>query len=328
MGIYDRDYYREDRRSIFDPFTARTQVTITLVIINAVVFVVQLMTREFDRFGFARGYGEFTALFALDVSRVLDGEVWRLFTGAFLHNPWGWSHIVFNMVILWWAGSMVEDIYGSREFLGFYVVAVLFSSLAYVGWNVAQGRPYHVAFGASGAVTAVLVTFACHYPHRTVLLFFLVPVPVWALVIFQVATDTFGVLGVVRQPIGHAAHLGGAAFGFLYHYYQWRVTNWLPSFGGLGGASRSRPRARRGVRVFQPDPEAEPGPAAPGGEAAAPAAAPVAPTAGGQPVDEHLEAKLDEVLEKVQRYGQDSLSESEREILHRASEIYRRRRQG
>jgi hypothetical protein len=44
-------------------------------------------------------------------------------------------------------------------------------------------------------------------------------------------------------------------------------------------------------------------------------------------MDEHLEAKLDEVLEKVKQHGQDSLSETEREILFRASEIYRKRRQ-
>src|SRR5688572_23880474 len=105
MGIYDRDYYREDKRSIFDPFSSRTQVTITLLIINAVVFLIQVVTRD---------SGEFTALFLLDVNRVLEGEVWRLFTGAFLHDPRGIMHIAVNMLILWWAGSTIEDIYGSR----------------------------------------------------------------------------------------------------------------------------------------------------------------------------------------------------------------------
>jgi hypothetical protein len=44
-------------------------------------------------------------------------------------------------------------------------------------------------------------------------------------------------------------------------------------------------------------------------------------------VDEHLEAKLDQVLEKVQKYGKESLSEAEREILLKASEVYKKRRQ-
>jgi hypothetical protein len=43
-------------------------------------------------------------------------------------------------------------------------------------------------------------------------------------------------------------------------------------------------------------------------------------------MDEHLEAKLDEVLEKVKKHGQDSLTEEERAVLFRASEIYRKRR--
>ena len=51
-----------------------------------------------------------------------------------------------------------------------------------------------------------------------------------------------------------------------------------------------------------------------------------APVAAGRPVDEYLEAKLDQVLEKVSQHGQQSLTAEEREILFRASEIYRRRR--
>jgi hypothetical protein len=54
---------------------------------------------------------------------------------------------------------------------------------------------------------------------------------------------------------------------------------------------------------------------------------PSAQPTSGERADEHLEAKLDEVLEKVQRHGKDSLSESERAILVRASEIYKKRRQ-
>jgi hypothetical protein len=53
---------------------------------------------------------------------------------------------------------------------------------------------------------------------------------------------------------------------------------------------------------------------------------PVASTGPDRSVDEQLEAKLDHVLEKVSRYGRDSLTPDEQEILKRASEIYKRRR--
>jgi hypothetical protein len=159
--------------------------------------------------------------------------------------------------------------------------------------------------GASGAVTAVMVLCACHFPTRVIYLFMLLPVPIWVFVLFQVVQDLFGLLGGSPGTTAVSVHLGGAAFGFLYHYYDWRVVNWLPNFSGW---SRGRPN----LRVYR-----EEEPSAPVPVAAAPSAA---------DLDEHLEAKLDAVLEKVARFGQSSLTESERQILMRASEVYRRRR--
>src|SRR5437773_909416 len=123
--------------------------------------------------------------------------------------------------------GFLEDIYGPKEFLGFYFTALLISSVAYVAFAI-SGPVHHQALGASGAVTAVMVLFAMHYPTRTVLLFFVLPVPVILLVAFNVLHDTIGLFGGLAEPIAFAAHLGGAAFGFLYGKYNWRVTNWLP----------------------------------------------------------------------------------------------------
>ena len=160
--------------------------------------------------------------------------------------------------------------------------------------------------GASGAVTAVLVLFALHYPNYRLYLWFLFPIPIWILVLVEVGQDLMGLLSGNPGPTAVAVHLGGAAFAFLYHKAQWRVLNLL---AGLQGLKRYRMRSR--LRVYR-------------GEPARPAttAAPVV----SADADEHLEAKLDAVLEKVARHGQDSLTDSERQILVRASEIYRRRR--
>jgi membrane associated rhomboid family serine protease len=326
MGIHDRDYARNDGRSVFDGFVARTQVCIWLVAINVFVFLVQLATRTPQG-----GAGWFTDALVLDSDKILSGEFWRLLTHAFLHDygPGGVFHIGFNMVCLWWAGSSVEDIYGAKEFLCFYLLAAVLAGLGYAGVQYLEGR-HARALGASGAISAVMVVYATHYPLRVVYVFGLVPLPVWAIVIFQVLNDSLGLIGGSREPIAFAAHLSGALFGFLYALFSWRVSNWLPRFGSRSRKAPARPNVKP-VKIFTeivPDEEEETSrPVAPLPVAPAVTAARAAPAGGDRSkVDEHLEAKLDEVLEKVTKFGQSSLTESEREILLKASEIYRKKK--
>jgi membrane associated rhomboid family serine protease len=309
MGIYDRDYYRDDARYRFN---SRTAVTLALVLINIFCFIVQLGTREAGHRGWQ--VGAFTEFFQLDVDLVLQGQVWRLITAGFLHSPFDWMHILFNMLFLWWFGSAVEDIYGSREFLAFYLFAVFIANVGYsLAYLANLGNASGIALGASGGTTAVMLVFACHYPHRTILLFFILPVPIWFLIGFQVLRDLIGLLGGSNEPVGFAAHLTGAGFGFLYHYYQLRVLRWIPSWPTRRGV----PARRSKLKVFVSEPEPVP---------TSPPSEPRGTPPPSSEVDEQLEAKLDEVLSKVHKDGQDSLTPAEREILFRASEIYRKRR--
>jgi membrane associated rhomboid family serine protease len=328
MGIHDRDYARNDGRSVFDGFTARTQVCIVLVVVNLFVYFVQLATREQFRIGYGPGW--FTDLFILDTSKVLHGEVWRLFTHAFLHDygPDGLTHILINLLFLWWGGSHLEDVNGGREFLVFYFLSILAAGLGFLLFQVIRGEPAR-ALGASGAVCSIMVAFAWQNPTRIVYLFLLLPVPIWAFVAFQVTNDALGLVSGSPKPIAFAAHLSGALFGFLYGYFGWRLSTWLPSFSRGGGRRNVARPAGKPVKLFTeivPDEDDEP----------ATTTAPVAPavsasrasgTTDRSKVDEHLEAKLDEVLEKVTKFGQSSLTESEREILLKASEIYRKRKE-
>jgi membrane associated rhomboid family serine protease len=316
MGIYDREYYRREGPSFFRSLYETGTVCKWLIGINIAVYIIQLLT-------FPHGGGDevlpgssgwFTEFLDLNVGAVMHGEVWRLLTHAFLHSPLSPWHIIFNMLFLWWFGNEIEEMYGPREFLALYLTAALIGGLAFVGWDVAT-MPWgelqtQSALGASGAVNAVLVLYACHFPTRTIRLFFLIPVPVWLMVVIMVAMDVFGLLGPSGNGgVAVAAHLGGAAFAFLYYKRQWRLMSlwsWLWS---------KKPSSRPRLRVYR---EEEP--------AARPAAPVGVATAAKTDVDEHLEAKLDQVLEKVARFGQDSLTESERQILFRASEVYKRKR--
>jgi membrane associated rhomboid family serine protease len=322
MGIYDREYYRSSRGWFLDSIQNTGQVCKWLIVINVVVYVVQLFTRPvFDPMmagGLAlpRSEGPVTDFLMLDVNQVLKGEVWRLLTYAFLHSPEQIFHIVFNMLFLWWFGSEVESIYGSREFLVFYLVSAVLGGIAFTAYGafgLLLTDPKHatdvpqLCYGASGAVTAVMVVYACHFPSRLIYLFFFLPVPIWLFVGFQVFQDAFMFLSNSRTGTAVTVHLGGALFGFVYYRLGWRLS---PLFTGFRlPARRSKPRAR--LRVYR---EEEP----------AREAIPVAPST--RDVDEQLEAKLDAVLEKIKTSGQQSLTESERQLLLRASEIYKQRR--
>ena len=161
-------------------------------------------------------------------------------------------------------------------------------------------------------MTGVLVLFAFHFPWQRVSLWFVLTMPVWMLVVIFILLDSLGALGVGRGGIGYVVHLGGALFGALYFQTGFR-------FGDL---VRRSPRAvARRVRpklhvVGPPDSDDTP--------------EPVGAAVESQPrpreKGEEIEAKVDAVLAKVSKFGQESLTPEEREILFKASEIYKQRR--
>src|SRR5215207_3678431 len=97
--------------------------------------------------------------------------------------------------------------------VAFYLGAAIFTSSLFVLAQLAAPGPVPVGrgIGASVSVMAVLVVFAFHYPHQQVLLFGIIPMPVWLLVVLYIGFDLSGALGAMGNlGIGHLAHLGGA----------------------------------------------------------------------------------------------------------------------
>ncbi len=296
MGIYDRDYYRKEGPSYLERLIPRGMVCKWLIGINILVYVLQLVSR---------GDGSITDSLWLSTDAVSHGQFWRLLTYSFLHAPDSFYHILFNMWALWLFGSEIEELYGPKEFLAIYLISAVMGGLAFQAQGMVRGVPMF-ALGASGAVTAVMVLFACHFPQRIIYLFFVLPVPSWLLVVIFVGLDAFQLLGRTHTDVAVAVHLGGAAFAFLYYKYQWRITSlWQ------GMQSWRRERSRPNLRVYHPDDDL---------------AVPVASGVASADLDEHLDAKLDAVLEKLSRHGRESLTEKERDILLKASEIYKKKR--
>lgn len=313
MGIYNRDYYRRDGPSFLSMITEQGRVCRWLIGINIVCFILQFMVQtsrvvpvevEDGRYvGVAEQVQPVTEALELNADLVVHGQVWRLVTYAFLHaGPW---HILWNMLFLWWFGKDLEIVYGQREFLLFYLTAAVVGGICFTLAALA-GSGSNLCIGASGAVTAILVLSAIHFPGRIIYLSFLIPVPLWLFVIANVAFDTFAFVSQAKTGVAVTVHLGGAAFAWLYHRRRWHLYRTVQD-------SRSWLQAlfRPKLRIYR---EEQPHPV------------PVVAVPEIGESDEHLEAKLDAVLAKVARSGQQSLTDGERQILMRASEIYKRRR--
>lgn len=303
MGIQDRDYYREGP-SFLDR-VGQQGATVWLIAITCGVFFGQMFSGMLK--------SPLVEIGEYNPERILAGEVWRLLTSVFLHADL--LHLFFNMFVLHWAGLRLEEMRGAREFTIFYLTSGVCANLIYLATYVAGLSPFTTAVGASGAVVAVLVVFACYFPRQRLLLFFVIPIPAWGLVILFVALNLYGAVGgngpFVGKDVAFIVHLGGAVFGLL--YYQSGV-----QFSHLFTRTPA-PRARPKLRVLAPPPPEEEIPEPVG-------AAVEAEPRPAKPADEQLEAKLDAVLEKVSKYGQESLSAEEREILFKASELYKKRR--
>ena len=132
---------------------------------------------------------------------------WTAITYMFLHDPSGIGHILFNMLGLYCFGMPLEERYGRREFLRYYLVAVvlgmfvwsavhyfyLTQNLSPADASVAVQRI--TCYGASGGVTAVTLLFCLLYPRATLLAAFLFPVPAWLVGIFIIVSNLFGASG-------------------------------------------------------------------------------------------------------------------------------------
>ena len=138
---------------------------------------------------------------------------WTLLLAEFSHVAS--VHLLFNMVALWSFGRAVEIALGPRRLLSLYVMGGVIASLGHVVYGLVIGA-HAPALGASGAVSAIAVVFAGMFPRARLYLNFIIPLPAALAVGLFLLIDLFGVLNPRPDMIAHAAHLGGAFYGFLY----------------------------------------------------------------------------------------------------------------
>jgi membrane associated rhomboid family serine protease len=136
---------------------------------------------------------------------------WTIVTYMFIHDPNGLTHILFNMILLYFFGPRVESHMGSRRFAILYFVSGIGGAAA--SFLFAHESPI---LGASGALFGVMLAFARYWPNATILLWMVIPIPAWLLVILTTLMEFwFGRTGM-ESGVAHFAHLGGYAGAALY----------------------------------------------------------------------------------------------------------------
>jgi membrane associated rhomboid family serine protease len=206
-------------------------VTFWLIAVNVAVFVIdRLLFRagHFNQFildtpngpvtitsPILFDFGHFSAVLA-----IRQWEIWRFVTFQFIHA--NADHLIFNMIALFFFGPMVEGYLTSRLFLPFYLlsgigVAGMYIVLLLMGWRI--GNPYVPLVGASAGIFGLLIAAASIAPDSIALVMGIIPMRLRTLAYFFILYAIFTVLFRGSDPSanagGEAAHLGGAAVGYL-----------------------------------------------------------------------------------------------------------------
>ena len=145
---------------------------------------------------------------------------WQVLTYGFLHG--GLVHIGFNMLALYMFGGQIEQVFGPRRFLIYYLGCVFSAALAQLAMSALSSGPAFPTVGASGGVFGLLLAYGLFFPHRKVMLLFPpIPMPAWLFVTLYGLLEIYlGITGT-QSGVAHFAHLGGMLGGWIL-IRQWR----------------------------------------------------------------------------------------------------------
>lgn len=289
-------YYRP---SLFGGFSFFPPMIKALLISNtAIWFVFDVLLAQFTVAGVPifSIFQQYLALWPLGT----NFWPWQLVTYMFIHG--GFWHLFFNMLALWMFGMELENTWGSRKFIIYYLMCGIGGGITnlLVAPLVGQAAP---TIGASGAVFGVLIAFGMLFPDRPIYLYFLLPIKAKYFIAVYIGLELFyGVTGTT-DGIAHFAHLGGAAVGFVYLLNE---MNLLPFRRWLRAL---RPVTKDPWRSMQvPRSESKP--------------AKFYDITTGKPKDEKEEVSqevVDAILDKISKGGYQSLTEEEKRLLFEAS---------
>lgn len=201
-----------------------------LLIINVLMY---LATITFTRFNI-----DLTNILGLHFFKASDFRIYQIITYMFMHGNFG--HLFFNMFALWMFGNTLENLWGSKRFLLFYMVCGIGAGLCQelvqyiqyanslapystvnLGGHIVTMDTYlnmMTTVGASGAIYGLLLAFGMMFPNSMIYFYFLIPIKAkWFVIGYAVIELITGLTGV--DNVAHFAHLGGMLFGLLLILY-------------------------------------------------------------------------------------------------------------
>ncbi|MGB7342675.1 MAG: rhomboid family intramembrane serine protease [Pirellulaceae bacterium] len=309
MGLYERDYGREygeetpwDRHQRSQEERPKSAAIILLIVTVVIHFVDMMGLETVDTAIGPQKLGWLYPYFATFQETALKPWNWYQFlTYGFLHDQNKIGHVLFNMVGLFFFGRALEQRLGFNEFLRFYLLSMFVGGIVGCVGFWLMGANGGSVIGASGAVMATTILFACYYPNSEILLMFVFPVKAWVIAAFFVLTNLAGGIGLMAgmgSQTSFTVHLAGIAFGFLYYYQHWNL-GWL-DFSKLTNIKRQMSQRSRRMKLKLHDPDRK---------------------------IENEAAEADRILAKIHESGEDSLTSSERKTLERYSRRQRQRRE-
>jgi membrane associated rhomboid family serine protease len=277
-----------------------------LLIANAAVFLlIQSVIIVFNLSGHSNALAGHEDLWLATSTNLSDllYRPWSVITHMFTHVAF--SHFLWNMVWLYFAGRMFEQSFGSRKMLSVYLVGGLFGFAVLLGiTQLLQFTPNPRvvptgALGASASIMAVFIALAVHMPEQRVLFFGVFPVRLKYLAIVYVLLDYMALRGEVNVG-GHLAHLGGAAFGLLFSLQikkgrdivRWAETL-IDRLAKISFGNRGMRTVHRSARTMKDE--------------------------DYNAMKRREQQKVDAILDKIAQSGYDSLSKDEKDFLFRHS---------
>jgi membrane associated rhomboid family serine protease len=213
-------------------------VTKNLLIINLIAFIA---TNVFQLRGI-----DLADIGGLHFFMASNFHLYQLVTYLFLHASF--MHILSNMFGLWMFGCVIENVWGPKKFLFYYISCGIgagllqeiaqfgsfymtiaeqvpdasFNTVMGLGTQYASALNAWTTIGASGAVYAVILAFGMTFPNeRLFIIPFPFPIKAKWFVLGYVAIEFFSALGSSGDGVAHTAHLGGMLFGYLMiRYWQ------------------------------------------------------------------------------------------------------------
>jgi membrane associated rhomboid family serine protease len=256
-------------------------------------------------------YGLFSvlSLFRLDVGFLyyvslssdphdLSWKPWSLLTYAFFHA--GIWHLVFNMLMLNFAGRLFHTFFTQKQMLGLYLLGGIVAGILYI--LCYTFFPALVAIntslvGASAAIMAVLFAAVAYQPNMEVRLLIFGNVKLWHIAVVLVIIDLLQLQ--MQNKGGHLSHLGGALFGYIYTKQLQSGRDLAGWIGNLLDFSRRKQKTpfKKVHRNYQPAEKK---------------------TESKIVTKDKTQQQIDEILDKISRSGYDSLTAAEKDFLFRA----------